>query len=114
MPVSTSRRKSFILRSITRSPFGSSIRRTHLFAWPCGSTISGQRLQRVTITPFSVEKLSAGSPCSCQPRTSTARAQNCANVCASVNGSVFSFTSVSHPAWGGGKTAHSLFTGYRQ
>lgn len=48
----------------------------HRFACPWGSIISGQRVPRVVITPFSVEKLSAGRPRMFQSRTSEGSAMN--------------------------------------
>ena len=41
----------------------------HLMACPWGSTMRGQRLLVVTITPFSVENASEGSPWMFQSRT---------------------------------------------
>ena len=36
----------------------------HRFAWPCGSTINGNRDDRVTMIPFCTERSSEGSPSS--------------------------------------------------
>ncbi|KAH3750475.1 hypothetical protein DPMN_184998 [Dreissena polymorpha] len=48
----------------------------HLIACPCGSTMRGQRLALVTMTPFSVEKLSLGNPWMFQSRTFVGLAMN--------------------------------------
>ena len=71
MAFSSVRRKSDCLSVISLRPFSFSMFLTHLFACPCGSIISGQRVPRVTSTPFSVEKASAGSPWMFQSRTSS-------------------------------------------
>lgn len=44
--------------------------------WACGSIMRGQRRPRVTMTPFSVEKSSAGKPWMFQSRTSDGLARN--------------------------------------
>ena len=55
----------------TFNEFASSIFFTHLFAWPCGSIIRGQRLLRKSIMPFSIEKASFGSLLMIQDRMVT-------------------------------------------
>ena len=48
----------------------------HLWAWFWGSIISGQRRPLVTMTPFSVEKLSLGRPWMFQSRTFVGETMN--------------------------------------
>lgn len=64
----------------------------HLMACPWGSTISGQRLLLVTITPFSVEKESEGRPLMFQSRTLAGSARKEAKENSGEEGMASSFT----------------------
>ena len=75
MAFSTCLARSAICKFRTLSPRLLSMFFTHLFAWPCGSTMRGQRRPRVVITPFSVENASAGKPWMFQSRTSDGSAK---------------------------------------
>ena len=72
----------------------------HLMACPWGSTISGQRLLLVTITPFSVEKESEGRPLMFQSRTLDGSARKEAKAKSGDEGMASSFT------WGGWVQGH--------
>lgn len=58
----------------------------HLIACPWGSTMRGQRLLFVTITPFSVEKASEGRPWMFQSLTTVGLARKLANEKSGVQG----------------------------
>ena len=64
----------------------------HLMACPWGSTINGQRLLLVTITPFSVEKESEGRPWMFQSRTLLGSARKEAKENSGEEGMASSFT----------------------
>mmetsp|Transcript_5672 Transcript_5672/g.19275 ORF Transcript_5672/g.19275 Transcript_5672/m.19275 type:complete len:353 (+) Transcript_5672:2909-3967(+) len=83
-------------RLITRRLRSFSMFFTHLFACPCGSTMSGQRRPRVTMTPFSVEKASAGSPWMFQSRTSLGLARKLAKSNTSLAGMLRTLIAGSH------------------
>merc|ERR1719428_1458533 len=60
----------FLAASVVMVLFGDRLMRSlsldliHRFAWPCGSTINGNRDDRVTMIPFCTERSSEGSPSS--------------------------------------------------
>ncbi len=58
----------------------------HLMACPWGSIMRGQRLLVVTMTPFSVEKASEGSPWMFQSLTEVGLPRNVANEKSGVHG----------------------------
>ena len=92
---STSRRNPVIFRSMMRNRVPSMLRIQRL-AWPCGSIINGQRLPRVEMTPFSVEKSSLGRPWMFQSRTSVGLARNLAKSKPSVTGNFCVLTDPAH------------------
>ena len=59
---SSTRKKSDCVSLMMRSFCAFSMFFTHRLACPCGSTISGQRRERVTKMAFSIESVSIGRP----------------------------------------------------
>merc|ERR1719182_1195877 len=91
--------KSLVLGSKTFRSLGPFFFLIQRFPCVCGSIIKDQRELAVQSTPFSVEKLSVGSPCMFQSRTSVALAMKEpavasaeANVKSELKGSWNSFT----------------------
>lgn len=68
----------------------------HLLACSCGSTIKGHLVPRVTSTPFSVEKSSAGRPCMFQSLTSSLLARKSEKLNSAEQGMLRPFTLFSH------------------
>ena len=87
---------SDMFRVTVTKPLGFSVFLIHLFPWPWGSISSGQRLPRVTTTPFSVLNASAGSSLMFQSRTSEGSARKSAKSNSSDAGISSFFTSGSH------------------
>lgn len=69
---------------------------THLLAWPWGSMKRGHRREYLTITPFSVDRLSLGSPAICQLRTLTGSDRVATRVGSPVRGTLFSSSFLTH------------------
>ena len=67
---------------------------THLLACPCGSMKSDQRRENSTMTPFSTDKLSFGSPQICQLRILTGSLMVEMRLGSSVRGTLFSSSSL--------------------
>ena len=67
---------------------------THLLACPCGSMNSDQRRENSTMTPFSTDKLSFGSPQICQLRILTGSLMVEMRLGSSVRGTLFSSSSL--------------------
>ena len=68
----------------------------HLMACACGSTMSGQRDPRVTITPFSVLNRSVGKPWMFHSRTSVGLDKKLENLNSGLHGMVKRRTCGSH------------------
>lgn len=69
---------------------------THLLAWPWGSMKRGHLREYLTITPFSVDRLSLGSPAICQLRTLTGSDRVATRVGSPVRGTLFSSSFLTH------------------
>lgn len=69
---------------------------THLLAWPWGSMNRGHLREYLTMTPFSTDRLSLGSPAICQLRTLTGSDNVAIRVGSLVRGTLFSSSFLTH------------------
>ena len=71
---SMARRNSLSDGLPTSTPASAHMFLIHLLACPCGSMQSGHRKAEARMMPFSVDRPSAGSPCTCHARSLTGSA----------------------------------------